>query len=58
MEILKNPLWKRIVADAVEWTARLERLARLPKYSIERLTSRQTELPSGAASVIASAEAE
>jgi hypothetical protein len=56
MNIPSNLHQKRIVVDAIEWAARLERLAGMTRFSIEQPTTRQDEQPNGGVSVIISPE--
>jgi hypothetical protein len=50
MKIPRNPHQNRIVVDAIEWAARLERLAGMPRFPTEQSSSRQDEKPNSGAS--------
>jgi hypothetical protein len=53
-----NPHKKRLIVDATEWTARLERLAGMSRYTLEQPTSAsQYDLADHRESVDASLEA-
>jgi hypothetical protein len=58
MNTPSNPHQKRLIVDATEWTARLERLAGMSKYSLEQPTSAsQVDRPDHDESAGASPEA-